>query len=1296
MKIVKYLSLITLISIGLGFGRVSAQQTLAQDVYAIFQQSCRNCHGPRGFSKDDLLIESAEGLIASGSVVRGEPDESELYTRLLEADPAKRMPLGGQLPLTAIEKIERWIQDGAPSWESPHEVNFIAPDMMLTAIQRHLETLDAFDRPYARYFTITHLYNAGASPKTLGDYRAALSKLVNSLSWVRDITNPQPIDERETIFYIDLRDYEWDIRGDAWTQLENNYPYGIEYDAEMQAGLHAKLTHLREEMACEVPFIYVDWFLATASLPPLYHDILDLPTTDRELERQLGINVARNLQNAPGRKVWRAGFNESGVSRHNRVVERHTSPYGAYWKSYDFAGSAEIQNVFIRPLFFKHDGGEIVFNLPNGLQAYYITDASGNRIDAAPIEIVRNPETSDPTVRTGLSCIGCHTKGMQRFEDEVRADAENKVDPPFNKERVLRLYVPRAVMDKHLDNDTQRFKVALEATGNAFDVDGAEPVQFLSERFQDPLDAAHAAAALGLETAALLAEIDKNPSLQNLGLASLLIDDRNMKRDAWTSNFEEIVSCLYGDDCVVPETPVSTLNPTLFSDLIPDVNLHAAIAEALGKAPGDAITKVDLAGLMQLEADRAGITDLTGLAYATKLERIVLRHNAISDLSPLADLISLRDIHLAGNRITDVSPLKRLIRVEWLGLEGNAITDLSPLTGLVSLNWIGIDDNPVSDVSPLAGIFRLRYLNATRTAISDFSPLAELPRLQRIVLGDDRSITTLPSLQGLEALRRLDISGCGISDISGLSGLVQLTTLVLNNNSIADVSPLAGLTGLTDLHLVSNLISDVSPLAKLADLKLLNLSNNSISDVSSLAGLTRLEHLDLHNNAISDFSPLEKLSEKTSIFSADNPGFPTEGPKLTGPWLWVMVPGEGFYEDRDLLARASGGKVTTLKVATDGVTAGAPIGSRVWTSHKIDPGHLNNINKMLDALGTETDGDRTDQVVYGSIVLNVNREQRTTMLAGGAAGYKVWLNGTLVRENNHGEYHNYEEFFPVTLKQGKNVLLVAIRNANWAWRGFFGFTPDAEYTVLAPDSSGFSVSTDTERIGVGTTFTVYLKAVNVTDLAGWQTDITFDPTVLAVNEVSEGDFLKQGNGGTLFEKGTILGQRGRITGLSAARVSRGGVSGQGTLLSIQFTALASRGSRVTLRNFQAGSSIGKPIASPPIETFIVVEGQPAAPTPVPEDTALFHNYPNPFNPETWIPYQLEQPAGVKIAIYDANGQLVRMLNLGHQSAGYYIGRRRAAHWDGKNTDGEPVASGVYFYQLQADNLLFLGKMVILK
>ena len=86
------------------------------------------------------------------------------------------------------------------------------------------------------------------------------------------------------------------------------------------------------------PFIRADWFIATASLPPLYHDILDLPKTDRELETQLEVNVAENLKNAPSVRVWRAGFNNSGVSVNNRIVERHKSRYGAYWKSYDFAG----------------------------------------------------------------------------------------------------------------------------------------------------------------------------------------------------------------------------------------------------------------------------------------------------------------------------------------------------------------------------------------------------------------------------------------------------------------------------------------------------------------------------------------------------------------------------------------------------------------------------------------------------------------------------------------------------------------------------------------------------------------------------------------------------------------------------------------------------------------------------------------------------------------------------------------------------------------------------------------------
>lgn len=99
---------------------------------------------------------------------------------------------------------------------------------------------------------------------------------------------------------------------------------------------------------------------------------------------------------------------------------------------------------------------------------------------------------------------------------------------------------------------------------------------------------------------------------------------------------------------------------------------------------------------------------------------------------------------------------------------------------------------------------------------------------------------------------------------------------------------------------------------------------------------------------------------------------------------------------------------------------------------------------------------------------------------------------------------------------------------------------------------------------------------------------------------------------------------------------------------------------------------------------------------LPSDTYLFNNYPNPFNPETWIPYQLANAGDVRINIYNAQGVLVRVLPLGHQRAGYYTNQSQAAYWDGRNTLGEPVASGVYFYQLETDKTSLMRKMVILK
>ena len=105
---------------------------------------------------------------------------------------------------------------------------------------------------------------------------------------------------------------------------------------------------------------------------------------------------------------------------------------------------------------------------------------------------------------------------------------------------------------------------------------------------------------------------------------------------------------------------------------------------------------------------------------------------------------------------------------------------------------------------------------------------------------------------------------------------------------------------------------------------------------------------------------------------------------------------------------------------------------------------------------------------------------------------------------------------------------------------------------------------------------------------------------------------------------------------------------------------------------------------------------PLASGNIPDQTLLQPNYPNPFNPETWIPYQLANASDVQITIYDTRGTVVRRLHLGHQREGYYTRRSHAAHWDGRNGVGERVASGIYFYQLQADGVSSLRKMLILK
>ena len=220
---------------------------------------------------------------------------------------------------------------------------------------------------------------------------------------------------------------------------------------------------------------------------------------------------------------------------------------------------------------------------------------------------------------------------------------------------------------------------------------------------------------------------------------------------------------------------------------IPDANLRAVIAEALGKAPNAPITEGEMATLTGLGARDQGIRDLTGLEFATNLESL--------DLSEKFE-----------NGIV---------------INSNDVSNLSPLSGLTKLWWIGLDTNNISDLSPLASLNNLRVLYIGRNNISDLSPLSGLNNLADLYLWDNN-----------------------ISDLSPLASLNNLVDLYVGKNNISDLSPLASLNNLADLSLADNTISDISPLVANTGLGSgdeVTLYNNPLSSTSRNTHIPALE-----------------------------------------------------------------------------------------------------------------------------------------------------------------------------------------------------------------------------------------------------------------------------------------------------------------------------------------------------------------------------------------------------------------------------------------------------------------------
>jgi len=436
-----------------------------------------------------------------------------------------------------IETVRRWIDAGAPDiLPKAEKWAFVGNTDVLVLIRDDLSKASDRDRKFLRYFTITHLHNAGVSDDELASYRAGLSKLVNSLSWGRDVTVPKPIDSNKTIFRIDLRDFEWDEK--IWDAILAANPYGLTFTTDAAKACYGYT-------GTSQPFVRADWFVFAASRPPLYHTVLQIPTTSKELQKKLGVETERNIRTE---RVWRAGFNGSGVSGNNRLIERHKSSYGAYWESYDFAGNVDRQNLFSYPLgpgndtrFFRHDGGELIFNLPNGLQGYMLIDGQGKRIDKGPVAIVSDPKQRDRAVVNGVSCMTCHDRGMIRKADQVRDHVLKNRDsfPKEEAESILALYTPKDDFEKVLEEDEKRFKAAVERAGAH--LSKTEPVSMLARLFENEIGQAQVAAELGVTEEAFVGGLNKSPTLARV-FGVLRTPGGTIKRDTFIANYAAAVA----------------------------------------------------------------------------------------------------------------------------------------------------------------------------------------------------------------------------------------------------------------------------------------------------------------------------------------------------------------------------------------------------------------------------------------------------------------------------------------------------------------------------------------------------------------------------------------------------------------------------------------------------------------------------------------------------------------------------------------------------------------------------------
>ena len=227
------------------------------------------------------------------------------------------------------------------------------------------------------------------------------------------------------------------------------------------------------------------------------------------------------------------------------MIERHElgGNRGALWLSYDFANNLDDRNIFANPLDFQEDGGEMIFNLENGLQGYFIADAAGTRLDKAPNNVVQDPAARDGAVEAGLSCMNCHqSDGQLPKYDEIRDFQLSAGANAVEIESVLAIYVPRAELQAAFDEDQNRYRTARSAL-SITNVTNTT-MHSLDDTHLGIIDLNGVASVVGLKSSDLQRSIDASPQAFPPEIVTLRTKGGGIQRDSFESIMGDLIEAL--------------------------------------------------------------------------------------------------------------------------------------------------------------------------------------------------------------------------------------------------------------------------------------------------------------------------------------------------------------------------------------------------------------------------------------------------------------------------------------------------------------------------------------------------------------------------------------------------------------------------------------------------------------------------------------------------------------------------------------------------------------------------------